>query len=71
MSICLGVSVQLNDSVVTAMFPFPLHYSGYNPDKRIEKINCLDHELKQIDQIILSPNVGDLMKEYRFQLFCR
>src|SRR5205807_9988660 len=54
--------------VVAAVFPLVANLVRQPPDRRVVEENRLDQRLQQVDEVVVSANVGKLVRYNGFQL---
>jgi hypothetical protein len=64
----LRVAVHRDDNIITTVFTFFANHSGNPPDGGVIEQDALHKSLKEVDQIIASPDVRKFMEQESFNL---
>ena len=59
------VAAHFHRHIVTAVFPFLSHLSGYPPHRGVIEQQGFNHRLQQVDQVIVAPHVCQFVRQDR------
>src|SRR2546429_5685529 len=64
----MRVAAHGDGEIVAAVLAFFAHLLRHPPHRRVVEQQGLDHRLDEVDEIVVSPHVGQLVREQRVEL---